>query len=152
MTVENIVRDFREFLINNGPFIQKIFKDEYLISDWLQANWEVIVESSISKKENTIFLEVYGDGAECNDNSSRVWKPEALPTHRIHCNPKTGNRCKDYLSNKLIYVENLIFDKFISWNGKIYSENPPFDFVLLNKENDIFIVSIDDVVFDLKKL
>lgn len=55
-----------------------------LMSDWAQANWETIVEARLSTTR-PVYLDVYGDGADCNPMGSRVSLPDAVPTHELRC-------------------------------------------------------------------
>ena len=52
MNVENLVENFRQLIIAAWPQLQAIVgqvKDHpYFIDDWLQANWELMVESPFS--------------------------------------------------------------------------------------------------------
>ncbi len=65
--------------------------------DWLQANWEILVEGLLGQG---IVLEPYGDGADCNGASSRVLYPDRLPTHQIICKPLQGSQIFDALNEQ----------------------------------------------------
>lgn len=90
---------FREILLAVGEQVQafnsSVSSGSYWL-DWLQANWESVVEAAIASERN-IFLEVYGEGADCNGASSRVCFPSALATHQIVCIPK-GKAALDVMS------------------------------------------------------
>lgn len=152
MSTDEIVRNYQRFLENSWQTFRVLesldSKWESLLSDWLQANWEIMVEALVCPDPDQ-FLEVYADGADCNDASSRVWMPTALPNHRIFCIPRQGNRVKDVVSGQSIDVERLVFNRFISWDGKQYETCPPFNFVLLENDTDQFIVHSKDVIFQV---
>ena len=57
--------------------LQKLSKHDptgSLKDDWMQANWELIVEGLLS--DGRLVLEPYGEGADCNGASSRVLYPD----------------------------------------------------------------------------
>lgn len=52
--------------------------DENSRSDWIQANWELLVERKVLPLND--YLEVYGAGADFNGKSSRITDIEADAT------------------------------------------------------------------------
>ena len=70
-----------------------------LKADWLQANWELIVEGLLLPGEN-LALEPYGDGADCNGTSSRVLYPNRLPSHRLVCKSLNDRFVYDVLNDQ----------------------------------------------------
>ena len=102
MTVPEIVRNFQQFLEASWQSVESMlpFTDEgeHFRLDWLQANCEILVEAVI-RLDGPSFLEFYGEGAECNGASSRVWKPHAEATHRICCVPKDGSEVTDLVTS-----------------------------------------------------
>ena len=164
MNVDEIVRNFQQFLeaswqsVENIPLTEEC---EHLRLDWLQANWEILVEAVI-QPDGTSFLEFYGEGAECNGASSRVWKPDAEATHRICCVPKDGSEITDLVTGGSIEPQNLDFFGFGNWDGKWYVTHPPFNTVVLDSREgvfragrrivDVFIVRLEDVRFEIQAL
>jgi hypothetical protein len=126
--------------------------------DWLQANWEILVEASITEPGE--YLWFYGDGgADCNGMSSRVWLPAAIPTHRVVCKIKKNVICKDVLNGKEVNadeIKNMEFLQFtaLTKNGKWYENALPFDYILLSPPIvvDNILISIDDIYFDIERL
>lgn len=107
-----------------------------LASDWSQANWEAIVEAAVS--EGDVFLDVYGDGADCNATGSRVSMPEAASTHAVRIRSKSGEAMIDRLSGRIVQAPDVgfAFDRFASiGEGGWYVERPPFDYVLARTES-----------------
>ena len=145
---------FRDFLEASWGAVEKLRSlspsAEDQVADWLQANWEVFVEAVLFPEGNH-YLEVYGDGAECNGASSRVWKPWALPTHRVRCLPRTGTTVVDVLTGKATDPRNLSFWGFVSWDGEQYDMSPPFHHVLLEDRSDSYVIKLDEVEFDCEK-
>ncbi len=75
--------------------------------DFLQANWEILVEMLICIPGEE-FLEPYGNGADCNGDSSRVSLPDKITTHRIQCYTDS-NKVMDLLTNKEILLSKKLF-------------------------------------------
>ena len=155
MNADQAIRNYRCFLDASWPFVNMLNKEapgrEALWDDWAQANWEFLVESRVCMEANQ-FLEVYGDGADSYGSSSRIWKPEAIPTHRITCVTLSGKPITDVLSGEEIRVDELTFGYFVSWDGKQYEACPSFDHVLLENDSNIFVVEIGDIHFGIEEL
>ena len=97
MDITQIINSFRFFLNTSWPGLPDWIKDEvkswHVIDDWYQTNWETLVETEINQiidheklSLGVVSLEVFGCGADCNGISSRVFKPEILPTHFVQVN------------------------------------------------------------------
>ena len=159
MNIDEIVRKFQQFLEASWQSVENMIPaalDRHLPAedlrlDWLQANWEILVEAIIRPDANS-FLEVYGEGADCNGASSRVWLPDADPTHRVCCVPKYGNYATDLISGRSIETPDLTFFGFVNWDGKWHAIHPPFNVVLLENRTDEFIVRLEDVRFELQAM
>lgn len=127
------------------------------ISDWTQANWELLVElpfRDLAGFENA-FLEPYGEGADCNANSSRVWLPESLPTHRIICYPLDGDSIIDLLTGNSINISRnaLIFDHFAAHSVNGWHEQAsPFDCVLGYHDELEVLVHVEQISFAAEKI
>lgn len=125
--------------------------DESVLSDWSQANWEMVVEAAMSH-DRSIVLEVYGDGADCNDGSSRVWQPSVLPTHTVACLP-LGATAKDQLTGQEVRFPSagLALSEFVTMAGGSgwYRANPPFDCVLFDLDGKEVVVVISELTFKL---
>jgi hypothetical protein len=120
--------------------------------DWAQANWELLLESVLQERigKRDVYLEPYGNGADCNDRSSRVWKPEAIPTHRLLCRPRDGQTLGDLLTRQSVDTscKDVVFDQFASktvdgW----YRVGPPFDCVLGHLGEQEVLVPCAEVCF-----
>ncbi len=123
------INTFRSVLSCSWPHIMKLVErdktDEFLI-DWLQANWEMIVEASIPPKFSPR-LEHYGEGADCNGNSCRVWEPAAVANYQVICIPKDNYAIVDVISGKKVEGK-LILDEFCTIKDDLYICAPPFDY------------------------
>ncbi|NPU99718.1 MAG: hypothetical protein HPY51_21205 [Candidatus Omnitrophica bacterium] len=152
MNIDKLVRRFHEFL-KSSMFLITEYSNEYLKNDWLQANWEILVESVLNDKNTGVFLEVYGDGADCNGYSSRVLFPDKSATHEIYCIPRNDKPIQDKVSLVDIHVNKLKYDRFVYWDGNKYSEMAPFGYVLLiDDKNNFYIIDINDIFFDIRPL
>lgn len=126
------------------------------MADWAQANWELLVETPF--RENAgfggAFLEPYGEGAECNDLSSRVWLPQALPSHRIVCRPRGRTPMIDLLAGRNVDAEPpLVFDHFAARSVRGWHELArPFDCVLGYQGEQEVLVKIDEVSFSAEPI
>ncbi|MBS4042942.1 MAG: hypothetical protein KGZ59_03925 [Chitinophagaceae bacterium] len=153
MNIDTVVKNFRlfilsswdSFLLFNEPESTRRFEEN--TDNWLQANWEVLVEAKLTGVNE--FLEAYGNGADCNSSSSRICYADKLPTHRIKC---ANTTIRDIIKNKKIVIENMYFDRFISIENKYPIVVPPFDYVLLTSDDDTAIVSVNEVIFELEKI
>ena len=84
--LNQIIRMFSMFLNNSWNIVIPLLRnrsyttDESSINDWIQSNWEILVERKILEINND--LEVYGSGADFNEESSRIisniWKEENI--------------------------------------------------------------------------
>lgn len=157
MNVDEIVRNFQQFLEASWQSVESALplteEGEHFRLDWLQSNWEILVEAVISP-DGTSVLEFYGEGAECNGASSRVWKPDAEATHRICCVPKDGSEVTDLVTGKSIEPQDLDFFGFGTPERERHLFlHPPFNVVVLNDTEDInFIVRLEDVRFEIQAL
>lgn len=116
--------------------------------DWLQANWELVVEGVLAHERVT--LEVYGDGADCNRVGSRVLYPEKLATHRVICIPKYDAGVVEKISQRVLHRTNalLVFDRFVTFsNERGPVEEPPFDQVLCYSQDQAIVLDVKDVSF-----
>jgi len=151
MEVTKSINNFRNFILHSWEglsfFLNNCDDPEEMLNNWLQANWEILIESTLTKENE--YLEVYGFGADCNGESSRVCYPDKLPTRRILCYPTNGKLVKDYLSNENVDIANCDFMGFVSLDDNYYKVKPPFDFVLLSKDSQ-FLIHFEDVIFVLE--
>lgn len=146
---------FTDFLDRNwNHFIEKLqtfkYRDEWqredLLNDWLQFNWEILLESSVCKDSE--FLTGYGLGSECNLDSDRVRYPNKKATHTIKCTGKLGDTVFDSLAKRSISIVNLEFFKFTSLNKSSYSDVPPFDSVLMQDDyGEYYSFQLKDIDF-----
>ena len=150
MDVDEIVRNFQQFLEASWQSVESMLP---LTPEGEQANWEILVEAVIHPG-GASFLEFYGEGAECNGASSRVWKPDAEATHRICCVPTDGNEVTDLVTGRSIEPQDLDFFGFGTPDRERFQFlHPPFNVVVLNDREGIdFIIRLEDVRFEMRAL
>jgi|GEM_PF-3058969 len=126
MIVSNEIMNFHNFLNQSWPGLSKILENldwdnkPYFLDEWLQANWELLVEQQILEKNQ--FLVPYGydvENLECRYN-----KQVSKVTHRIICNTKDFKQKQDN-----------IFLSFVNKNEKSFSIAPPFNSVSLKDKH-----------------
>ena len=122
------------------------------MADWAQANWELLVETAFREFAGfgDRYLEPYGEGADCNDASSRVWFPQALPSHRVVCRARGSTPMIDLLTGRKVDAtgEPIVFDHFAARSDDGWHEQAhPFDCVLGYKGEQEVLLRIDEVSF-----
>jgi hypothetical protein len=137
--ITNEILQFSDFLNTSWSFIELYFeKDTELngnLSNWLQANWEILVESAVC--DNGEFILVYGDGADFDDSeSSRVTYKSVLATHCIKVKTRKNNIIDFYSKEVIKDLSTYHFNQFVSidTSNKIGME-PEFDFAELEDES-----------------
>jgi hypothetical protein len=144
LDITHAVMAFRSVLICSWPHLVDLSRQDRtgsFLDDFLQSTWERIVEASVDPKMN-IVLEPYGEGADCNLRSSRVWKPNSLPNAEVHAN-YIGN---DHLFNVADNSEvkgNLLFDRFCTLDNNWPVHRPPFDYAALGRDGGIVVACRD---------
>ena len=148
-----LIMGFRDFIAKNWEFIIGLDnqdESDALLIDWLQINWEMLVERHFP---HPIMLEVYGDGAD-NGKKSRIQHAETNATHMIVCAPKKGLLVYDYLNKVEVssVTNQIIFDRFVSFRPDgWYYEEPPFDKVLCFNNSSVdrteMVLDVDSIKF-----
>jgi hypothetical protein len=155
-SIDEVVRGFARFLsaswdeIVRAAAVLECLDATEFVADWLQANWELLVEMpfSESSKPGKAYLEPYGEGAECNDRSSRVWNPGALPTHRVICLVTKGSPVLDLLTKRVIDSTKgpVVFDRLAIQSRTGWHEvAPPFDCILGYQDDLEVLVRLDEI-------
>lgn len=158
MDLDKAIRVFSDFLNSSWIIVSQLLlnrdytSNEDSINDWLQANWELLVERKVLRINE--YLEVYGEGADYYGSSSRIADPEALPDFKVVAKSRSGNIILDILNNEQITLENLTFEKLVGFKNGFYILEPEFKYVLFTDDNFGLerVVKIEDVVFEFEKL
>jgi hypothetical protein len=139
------VEAFREILSAGWPAAKRISLEDTtgsFLDDWMQANWEMVVEASIPPVLNVI-LEPYGAGADCNLGSSRIWRPNVLPTSPVFIR-YIGNEPLMNVIDDLEITGQLILDYFCTLEDAWPAVDLPFDYVSVQSETPV-VVPVDQL-------
>lgn len=151
------VRYFAKFINESWDSVIPLLEDrsyttnESSIADWLQSNWEILVERKVLKINQ--YLEIYAEGADFNNASSRITDASASPDYVVKVKSRFGKKIPDLLNDEQVLITDSDFLKLVSFKDGFYQKEPQFEFVLL--EDDIGIervVPIEKVKFELQKI
>jgi hypothetical protein len=117
--------------------------------DWMQANWERIVEASQDPNLNVV-IEPYGDGADCNIRSSRVWKPDAIANARV-CIRYVGNEQLINVIDGNEVHDIMTLDYFCAVVGEWPEIDVPFDHAVL-QHDELTVVPVRDLKYYLQPI
>ena len=132
-------------LARENGFIDEAF------GDWTQSNWELLVERALCAPGQ--YLDIYGSGSDYEMQlHSRVFFREALPTHEICCELLAGASTIDVISEREIQLFAHRLDRLVTRNGKWYSDEPPFDHVLLESGESQYMLPVKSVRFLLREI
>lgn len=158
MNIDNTIKLFADFLNISWTIIPKLLNDrdytsnEDSLNDWLQANWELLVERKILNIGE--YLEIYGDGADFYGASSRITDKEAIPNFQVIVKPLNMSNIYDVLNNESVELIDCIFDKFVSFKNDFYYLEPEFNYILVldytTKKERVFALS--EIYFGLKTI
>jgi hypothetical protein len=157
MNLDIAIRIFANFINDTWNTVMPLIKgrdytsDESSISDWLQSNWEILVERKVLKINQ--FLEVYGEGADFNGASSRITDINALPSFTIQVNQFSKEKVFDLLNDEYVSISNADFIELVSFEDGFYSKTPKFDSVLIEDSTGTErVILIDEIKFVLKEI
>jgi len=118
MLIYGLIANFRDFLNTGWSSVEKVMEhlewDEspYFYDEWIQANWELLVEKHILKPGQLLAPYGYNSSPEC-----RYSIKGGVLTHRVVCKKKGG------------FDFQYIFLCFKSRTGTEFKIEPPFDYV-----------------------
>ncbi len=155
MDIDKAMRLFVDFLNLTWNIIEPLISnrdytsDETSKSDWIQANWELLVERKVLPLND--YLEIYGEGADFNGISSRITDIEAYATFSVGV---IIDDAIDILNNQKIRNQRYSFDRFVGFENGFYIDFSPFEYVLIQDENIGIerVFSIHDVKFKLYRI
>ena len=158
MTTDKAIRIFSDFLNSSWTIVNQLLIDraytsnENSLNDWLQSNWEFLVERKVLKIND--YLEVYGNGADFNGTSSRITDPGAVANFKIKVISKNNKPVFDALNEEEVTLFNTDFNKLIGFKNGFYIMEPEFNFVLLDDKNTNTerVVGLNDIEFELETL
>ncbi|WP_343704263.1 hypothetical protein [Chitinophaga sp.] len=153
MTIDETIRAFSVFLNNSWDTLMPLLSgrpyatDESSKSDWLQSNWEMLVERKVLQLNE--YLEVYGEGADFNGKSSRITDIESVPTHSVKV---LIDGSKDILNNLEIEDGRYDFERLVGFENGFYTSIPPFNFALVQDEGAGIerVFPLEEIRFELQ--
>lgn len=155
---------FQELLQESWQIVKKINDDDkssFFIQNWLQANWEMVLEGLLNQdgREPIIRLNVYGDGAEDLHHSllknqsayDRVSLPSMAPTHAVVALTKDRNKVECSFSHKIFDLtrEHYLLERLVTLDegGLKFVEDIPFDFAILKSGHEYITVPVEVLDF-----
>lgn len=150
INVSSQILKFRQFLLHSWNDLDKLMEnhdwddDGNFIDDWMQANWEFLVERQLLGK--TGVLNNFGMAYK----RPRITDLNARKIYEIFCLPKAGRDFVDARTGNPISQKNrLVFRVFLTRVDNTFGLYPPFDHVEMtsttNKEP--FIALLEEVEF-----
>ncbi len=124
--------------------------EDMLIHDafdnWLQFNWEIMVELAIC--DSGTFLVPYGGGADILSDSERVTHPYAKEVYEIICKP-IQDKVYDAFTNEELFLKNYRFHRFVKRDIDTFTDYPPYNCIVLE---NLFIdeycyITVKDIQF-----
>jgi hypothetical protein len=159
MKIANAIMGFGQFLNASWNSVDELIRinekqsSNETINDWLQANWELLVERRVLGVDE--YLQVYGEGADFNGSSSRITDFKSIATHRIVVKSRSSGNLFDALNN--VYIDendSYEFDMLVGFENGFYHMMPIFSHLLVydNSSNIERVFRISDVDFELQKM
>lgn len=150
--ITDYIISFRNFLNSSWPYLDALMenhdwdKDGNFIDDWVQANWELLIEREILGKDKYLLP------LEWNN---RMFFSTKYAKYKIVCKITGDVELKDWIlkSNNYEGEELLIFG-FRSSKGVSYGLYPPFDFVEVRscEKTKVYIIPLNCCRFLLKPI
>jgi hypothetical protein len=151
--VTEYVRKYQAFLNSSWPYLDNLMKyhdwdnDVSLIDDYVQSNWEILIEREILGKNRYLTpLSV--------PMIHRVTQVGSKASHSIVTKIPSGAKAQH--SGKLVSEGTILrlFGFCTALKGEGFGWYPPFDFVnlVLDPKKEIFIVPLSELTFYLVEL
>lgn len=142
MQIQKLILNYRNFLLGGWASLSEVLaildwdSSPYFIDEWMQANWELLVERQI---EGEIGLLPYGFD---HSDRAKYLHTNKKSTHRITCSPR------EEIEKKYTFL------CFTSKVGDGFENGPPFDYVYV--EDSLtkmrFSIPLDDLSFAVESL
>jgi hypothetical protein len=139
--LDHNVRLFQDLLVAAWPTVQSaepLQDDGDFLADWVQANWEIIVERPLLQADD-VTLAAYGRE-----------RGERRGSHVIVCVSKSGEQMFDLLGRIRIAAPQVILRELVTMVGAQYYPTVPFDCALVDDGGIERVVGADDVRFELR--
>ncbi|ABX49202.1 hypothetical protein Sbal195_2032 [Shewanella baltica OS195] len=146
--LHSLLIKYQSFINSAWDIVFADINDNDLQDDWLEANWELIVESQLQAGDKRVNISRYGSGA--SGNSDRIFIENAPVTHDVKCFPSGSDSLYDLIDRVEVDVpENgFTFRRFVTVDNDWYYQQAPFNLVqVCELENAVFI--LDQLKFKL---
>ncbi len=152
LQVTDQINYFRKFLIAAWPFLDKMMQnhdwdsDMGFTDDWMQANWEFLVERELLGAGNYLYPLRLG---------KRAVSLDVQPNYKIICQLKNHIALVDWIKKAENYQnEELLIYSFCAKYQLTFGLYPPFDFVKIGTldRKKIYVVPFDECTFWLKSI
>lgn len=157
VNLDMAVRYFAKFVNDSWASVMPLLEDrsyttnESSIADWLQANWEILVERKVLELNQ--YLDIYAEGADFNGSSSRITDTNAWSNYAVKVKGRFGNEIPDLLNDEQVLITDSDFLELVSFKDGFYHKKPKFEFVLLEDNIGIErVVPIEEVKFELQEI
>lgn len=138
MDITHLLIGFHKFVHTSWDSLPANIKknDNFELDDWLQGNWELIVETSLYHMlSEAVSVQIYGNGADLNGESSRVLFPDLKQTHAVKVNTDYEFGAFGTLTRDNFFIYDL-----------------PFDYIQTTDSNDVeLIILFEGAKFTLEK-
>ena len=155
MEINQAIRIFASFLNVSWDIVIPLLSnrayttDQSSIGDWLQSNWEMLVERKVLNINE--YLEIYSDGADYNRGSSRMNDIESMPTHTLRI--FIDDDAIDILSNEIIRRKSeFVFERLVGFQNGFYVDVAPFNYALALDGETERLFKLENVKFELIKI
>lgn len=156
INVTDHIQKFRKFLLDCWADLDSLLEnhdwdnDQYLTLEWIQSNWEFLVERQLLKKGS--YLSCIG----FSHQEKRIMFPNVKVTHEIVCLSKRDDFFVDDESKIIIPRDcRLIFKGFLKKMDGSYGLYPPFDYAFVRAEGrdrkSYYTILLDDINFFLDR-
>lgn len=146
--LEVAIEAFRRLLRDSWVAVNQVADDHAegerseFLANWMQANWEFLVESHVFWGDKKCTLDPYGDGAETGTPGSRIQGTDTEPTHAVAIRNRGSEPLFDALTgNSISQSDEIVFDRFAaSSKDGWFIEAPPFNWAVgYIKEREVLV-------------
>jgi len=147
--ITNLMESFSRLLSKSWSEVCSILHSEEEIDNWLQCNWETLVETNVETQvKQPVRLPPYGNGADSEGGSSRVTFLTELPNQQIVLSNRDMTDSLDVLMGERVNLADVEFSEFVAITGDGWFERqPPFDHVLAFRGDTEVVLPLAAVTF-----
>lgn len=153
INVTSQILKFRDFLVHSWPDLDRLMEnhnwddDVGFMDDWVQVNWEFLVERELLQNKGSLKSYIFGD--------FRVTHSDRAATHVIICKPKCSTLLVDDATQTVLPCNiRLGFGGFIKKLNPGYGWYPPFDYLtaFTTNKKQYFRLAVNSIDFFMEKI